>query len=176
MDPLFLESFLNVEHRVLGRVLRPLCLWHHLNLDLAQSPFVGYDSPKDSRALILAVRICRARPDSTFQMLPQKKTPTHLFFRSLSHHTELFECYVRDFFAPPRFFKKSGSKSPAAPWPLYVVSRLMRYGNFSADQAWTLPIGQALWFSAALGEAGGEESALVSAADLKAMREAGYDV
>jgi hypothetical protein len=56
-DDRFVEAFANRDHVVFGRRLAPYCLWHHFNLEVAQSP-VLLGEPMSPLSLWEAVQIC----------------------------------------------------------------------------------------------------------------------
>ena len=185
MDPKFLESFINRSHVVMGCRLRPFSLWHYVCLDLAQSPFVGWDKPKNFFELIKALRICSLNPDAAFKCADHALRVSDVlnfllavFFPELflARQLEAFQIYINDYSAPPHFWQRSGGKSSPLPWVLLIVARLMGFGGFSELEAWSLPIGKAIWYQAAFLEINGADSGVISAEELEALEEAGWEI
>lgn len=85
-----------------------------------------------------------------------------------------FYTYLGEHGAGPRFFDSPGG-AVKTPWALYLVCRLVSQGVGIAE-AWAMSPGRAKWYSAGLCEAAGGEPNILSGADMKAMKEAGYDV
>jgi hypothetical protein len=161
----FLESLINRDHVVLGRKLRPLCLWHMIHLARVQSPLLTGRKP--SRAdLMLAVAICASEPESIINDLMPQASEIGLF--SWKAETAKFRTYQRDFSAPPRRHDPKG-KSLQCPWELAVVARLMLYGHMTKREALVEPFGLAMWLCAALGEANGGDPGVMNADEEKAL-------
>ncbi len=185
MDDTFAEAFINRKHTVLGRVLRPFCLWHSLAFELIGSPFGGESASANTiypADLILAIRICSSRYEPTLSALsaPKSRLQRLRFYfqqwginRRFSSELLAFFAYLRDFNASPRLFWETENSESAVPWQLALVSRLMCDGGYTEEQAWELPVGKAIWTVIALREAAGQKTAMMTPGEVKALKEAG---
>jgi hypothetical protein len=187
LDRLFAESVVNRNnHIVLGKKLKPLCLWHAVLLELIDSPLWHGKSGVSITDLRLAVAICS---DS----FPKYKIPsgwTLCLWAWLTRKSDLvkeaskFSAYIRDFNAPPMLWNKDepskSEKLCPLPEPLDVVAWLMRH-NISEDRAWSMPIGLSHWYYVAMAKQRGAEIDLVSPSEqlaidrIKARRDGSSD-
>ena len=155
--PKFAESFINRTngHRVLGRKLLPLSNWHSMLLRFYQSPVVLASRPAGILDLERAVRICRCkypnRPTFRFTTL-MSGVSWFLFRRSIVGQCQGFSDYVEDYLSPPTFWQEEGGAPRTMrgqmPPELATVSKLMEMGVSEKD-AWDMPVGKAMWYSAA---------------------------
>jgi hypothetical protein len=159
MDALAAESFLNAEHRIYGRAMRPLSLGHAFTLEALGNPFYhGRIGSADE--LRVAAWIC-SRPPLT---LPAMHGWRYNLWRWGTDHADFrdevsaWSGYVADYVAPPQLWKKQPkagekpSKPSRIPANLATAVRLMRLG-FSEERAWATPVGVAAWYEAAAFEA-----------------------
>jgi hypothetical protein len=167
----FLESLMNREHTVLGLTLRPFCLWHMLQLARVGSPFLFSHRKASIESLCLAAGICASGPETPIADLTPA-WPKGIEF-DLALELEKFQCYRRDYAAPPRRYDAAGEPLKC-PWELAVAARLMRYGHMSWHEAITLPFGLALWIAAALGEANGGDPGIISEAEERNLIACGW--
>lgn len=164
---------------ILGRRLRPFCLWHALQIEaLGDLPAL-----EPSAGLGAVVQICAAglvpyaAPRGLRGWLYRRRV------RLLRRRPALRAALWREFgayraaamAAAPRFWKSNGSRPCQAPWQLFIAARLVRYGGLTFEAAMALPIATALWRATALAEAGGAEVRLMTPADETALRAAGID-
>jgi hypothetical protein len=189
MDENFLESFINREHVVLGRKLHPFCLYDVLKLYLANSPFLGSESAETISVrredLVLAVIICSTPFDSfveaTRVSFGLKRIAREFWLRRcrkmpLQLEVDKFLAYMRDFYAPPVMWTDRDSVSKiGAPWPLACAVNLLRNTNLPKTEIWTMPLGEAIWYSAAVNEQIGPAQ-IVSSDEVEAIRELGLKV
>ncbi len=160
-DDRFVESFANAEHVVLGRKLDPYCLWHQFLLEVAQSKVLLGESltPVD---LWVAVTICTA-PWSPHHRVPDLTPPGKLRFIwevgrfNFRREVEKFQTYYNDFNQGPKFWPNQHrhSEEGAAPQRdfdenLELALHLVKSGNFSWRDAWTMPLGMVRWASTGL--------------------------
>ena len=165
MDPAFAEAFLHAlaspfrandpwsGHKVLGRRLRPFCLWHSFLLEQMGSPFVtgaGVTAADLSRA----VAVCRCRYGGV------SRTPRFslaafwkVLGRGLGSEVQLFREYVADFQTRPdyRVIPPRGATGPArgqAPEYLRLVAEVIAMTRCSRQEAWEMPVGEARWWFA----------------------------
>lgn len=182
MDETIAEAFVNRTHTVLGRKLKPFCLWHAFALELIGNPARGDFPYIDFRSLYIAVEICSRGYDPDLARVLQPGRWFRLKFlvrhwgwrKRIDRELAAFAAYKRDYRSFPldRFYDASGDPS-ACGNHLTIIARLMRQGGYSEADAWELPEGKALWLSIALLEAGGKRSNMMSVAEYAAMQEAG---
>lgn len=172
----FHEAFLHQpSHTVLGFRLRPFCLWHCLLLEVAGNPVLARGAAADFPALEQAAWICSHGygplgevPRRGFRGFARR----YRYLTQLDLERAAMRAYLDDYFSAPRLW--SGKGQPVkTPWQLYRVAQLVRWGNWTAEQAWLMPIGEAVWYAAALSEVEHGQSSLVSEGHYEAMVEAG---
>ena len=165
--------------RVLGRRLRPFCLWHSLQL----SAFEGVQAPTAYTQLALAADVCRLRAGEVYRA-PRgirrriERVRALCYARrpgALLEQIEAFADYRRAWSSGPRFWTRSGSVACKTPWQLLLAARLVRLSGRSWVAAWETPLGRALWLATALAEASGTPVSLMTEADEAALRAAGFD-
>ena len=175
LDRLFAESVVNrTNHVVLGKKLKPLCLWHAVLLELIDSPLWHGNNGVTMTDLRLAVAICS---DS----FPEYKIPSgwRLFCwawltrkSNLAIEAAKFSAYIRDFNAPPMLWTKEEAaktdKTCALPQPLDVAAWLIRH-NLPEERAWSMPIGLAHWYYVAMAKHRGADIDLVSPSEQVAI-------
>jgi hypothetical protein len=189
VDPRFYESWFNVQHRILGRTLHPFCFNDALILSAADSLFMG-EPTKVSRArlakeLEIAVLVCSTPAGQWYN--PHKGWGYRFLvkavnwrrrFSNLETLHKQFQAYLRDYNAGPKIWMDGGNSSTSlrAPWVLANVAYLLRCTTLTEERVWTMPIGQALWYSATTAEQTGTSSAeIMSADEEQALRELGID-
>jgi hypothetical protein len=158
-DTGFVEAFSNTDHTVLGKRLDPFCLWHQLNLEVAQSKILTGDklTPLD---LWIAVRICTT-PWTPHHRAPVLKPPGTLKFLwdvgrfNFAEEVAKMSAYLVDYSMGPRFWpnqheSKEGAGDRDMDEILEMVSILIHLGGVSLQEAWTMPIGAARWLNTAL--------------------------
>jgi hypothetical protein len=175
LDRLFAESVVNrSNHFVLGKKLKPLCLWHAVLLQLIDSPLWHGNNGVTMTDLRLAVAICS-------DLFPKYQIPSGWRLwawawltrkNSLAIEAAKFSAYIRDFNAPPMLWTKDdktkSEKFCALPQPLDIAAWLIRH-NISEDRAWNMPIGLAHWYYVAMAKHRGAEIDLVSPAEQMAI-------
>ena len=150
MDAALAESLIHCRrpHRVLGRRLRPFCLWHSFLLEWADSPLSGAESPIGGyTALAVAARICE-RGKEPYRAPRGVALWGHRLLarvyarqpRALAAQYDAWRAYRADYVAPPRFWRSARSRPAKTPWQLFLVCRLMR-GGLAVREAWELPLG-----------------------------------
>ena len=151
-DEQYAEAVANRRHTVYGRPLRPYCLWHRVNLELAQSP-VLLGAPLTPLNLWTAVQICASEwsPDFTSPNLtpPGAARFAWLSFRyRFAAQVQAFQTYLDDYSRGPKLWE-SANKG-AAPerdfddnleTALYLVTET----GLTWRDIWTMPIGLLSW-------------------------------
>lgn len=164
MNENFLEAWVNSNHRVLGKRLKPFCLAHAVALYVIESPYVSvFESSMGERNvslidLELAVRVCSSPFDTLLSTLDRGLTSVlwsmnNRLVRDPQQEANKFEIYLKDFIALPETFDKDSNGGEAgAPWPLSVGTLLSSKGGLDFEYAMQMPIGKAMWIAACLGE------------------------
>lgn len=180
-DPLFLEAWVNrQDHRIFGRRLEPLSLWHLLALDAIDSPFLpdGDDEATISDYL-LAAAILSKRVPHDLQIDPEKIAPSRMsimraipFGLAQKKANAKLRAYFDDYWSALQIWPDSDEPrvTIGAPWILAKVAFLLRNTNLSEYRIWSAPIGQILCYEAALLEQIGNAK-IVSMNDWETMRE-----
>ncbi len=169
MDSRFQEAWFNAPHRVLDRDLLTFSLERSVVLALIDSPFVSGDP--DARCTLselqFSVEVCSRDLGPIFgcrfNVTRWAKLKTLLWTsrcrlrygsaEGLELECRKFIAYVNDYFSPPRLWtdKNGASTKLTAPWALSHAAFLIRNG-FSERHAWTMPVGQAMWYCMAISE------------------------
>ncbi len=162
MNEQFAEAFINTEHRVLGRKLKPFCLRHCLYLEAIGSPFMGVINgegvPIKREDLELAVLICSSDSDDVIKSMAKGNTISTLSmrFRRFKPNCTKFASYLADYISLPKTWEKSSknSKSPKinAPWILSKVMFFITKTSLTLKEAWELPLGELMWYLATFAE------------------------
>ena len=175
MDGRFLTAFIIPEEReICGYKLRPYNLRHMLYLTAIDSPFVVNKSEKAMTpdALLLALRICstndvqtalKMKPTVREQMLVGQMMADQNVFAKALH--ELLD-YIGDSNSVPITFEKDtpqgGKRADNAPPALLMAVTLMAKLNLTKEEAWTLPVGQAIWYLTVYGIVEGAETKILT--------------
>jgi hypothetical protein len=153
-DERFAEAFLNeVGHRVLGKRLRPLSLWHQLQLEYVNSPFLT-GAEIGLMDIEIATRICQSVFPHKVVLPTIKGLKKWLFLarhcrRKLAQEVRLFEAYYLDYAAPPKYWPNdSAPRERQIDEVLELVWYLCRRTGWRPEYVWNLPLGQAHWYQA----------------------------
>jgi hypothetical protein len=183
VDERVAETVFHGRHVVLGRRLRPLTYFHQFALAAIGSAFVDPAREVTYAELALAVAICsRTRPQICSYLARPKRwrdraaswLSTRIFARHYLGELAAFHAYLRDHHAPPEFFTSDKTRVCKTPWPLPQIARLMHHGHMTLDEAWDSHPGFAAWLIPALQEAAGHEVNIISEAEARALKEAGW--
>ena len=140
----FYEAFINCEHKVLGRRLKPLCLRHCLYLEAIGSPIMrivnGEEVAISRKDLELAVIICSADRDIIAAM---KRPNFGLRFHRFNRGLTAFLGYLTDFLSLPDMWDSSGGERAInAPWILSRATLLLSKTNLTLGEIWDMPLGE----------------------------------
>lgn len=149
---------------VLRRRLLPLSLGHCVLLEAVGSPFVRAGGARVKPGdLALAVFICSHPSKATREAhyTPDKfalDIQWGLDCKGLDFVAEkkAFEEYLESSLKMPEIWQESGSKAPVAAWQFSVVAALMK-GGLGREEAWDMPVAEALALYAAMLEREGAE-------------------
>lgn len=164
LDPLFREAFCHAAqgHTVLGRKLHPLCAFDLLVLEAIDSPFVADQGSVDASDLILAVWLL-SNPipeDLTIGNLELGTAGEAWLARvgpaiDLRRDCDLIQAHFADYYSLPEVMTDV-AKNPltdlGAPWMLSTVISVCTKLHLPLRAAWTMGIGQLLWYRAGLAE------------------------
>lgn len=164
LDPLFREAFCHSAqgHTVLGRKLHPLCAFDLLSLEAIDSPFLKGDVTVDASELILAVwLLSNPVPDDLtighLELTPAGETwladigPTI----DMRRDCDLLQAYIADYYSVPEIISDKLSNpltDLGAPWMLSTVINVCSKLHLPLRTAWTMGIGQLIWYRSAIAE------------------------
>lgn len=168
LDLKFAESVLNLEHRVLGKKLKPFSLWHALLLEAIQSPIWIGKGVLTLSDLHSAVAIC-SNEWPKFKLKAGALTVlrnTFLCGDRVEKESKKLVAYFNDYNSVPMLwtaeknYKKEAQKCQL-PMALDLVAWLVRHG-FGESRSWNMPIGLAHWYYIACAKQRGSDIDLVS--------------
>ncbi len=174
LDPLFSEAFIHAPrgHTILGRSLHPLCALDFLALEAINSPFLLDGSKAEISDLLLAIWIL-SNPH------PRDCTIDHLelddagkaWVDSLAGQIDmerdcaLVVTYFEDYWSLPEMMRTIADQAMTpygCPWMLSRVISASRVLHIPIFDAWTMGIGQLLWYCCAIEEMDSNDSRIVS--------------
>jgi len=169
------EAFFFNQHKVLGKTLKPFCLYHHFVLQALKSPLMigGKVGIVD---LYIATLICEQEYPISFKVIPSPSwwsvllnsvrfgyyTTRYKFTREITK----FHNYAKDYSSVPHFWednKKSIKGKSGIPDVIGLMVSLMISLKYTEKEAWNCPIGKAVWLSATNAILNGAESKIISA-------------
>jgi len=168
LDLKFAESVLNLNHRVLGKRLKPFSLWHALLLEAIGSPIWLGKGSLTIPDLLAAVAVC-SNEWPVFNLKAGFMTVLRsscISSNRLQVEGKKLVAYFNDYNAVPMLWtddKKESKDKPkcALPLSLDLVAWLVRHG-FGESRSWNMPIGLAHWYYIACARQRGGEIDLVS--------------
>ena len=167
MDSKLATAFFIGSHRCYGYELKPYCLLHSLQLEALENPVICAGSITPDH-LLVAAEIC-----STYEVLTHYRRS---LWRKLRHNLEeevaKFDNYLFNCEQGPDICDRpdSGGGRLKAPWQQVVVTSLIRKTSIRREEAWRMPVGQALWEFHSLQEQEGERSYLYTDEDKEIER------
>jgi hypothetical protein len=173
LDPLFVEAWTHAPagHTVLGRSLHPFSALDLLALQVIDSPFSKEESMCEVHDLLIAVWIC-SNPHAdtlTVENLElgnegQKWLAAIMPSVDMERDVKSMLQYVHDYFSPPellRHLKSSPVTGLGAPWILTTVVSVCRTLHIPLREAWTMGIGQLLWYRCSIEEQDSPDSRII---------------
>jgi hypothetical protein len=138
--------------RVAGYRLLPFCLRHRVLLEAIDSPFLKpLDRVITAEDVILAAKVL-----STYDKMVLNEDlgfGDRLRIKALEMGNRLKSLYAGYIYGHivngcsyPKTWKQESMKQEKIPWVLSCVANNVRNG-FSLEEAWTMPEGEAVWFS-----------------------------
>lgn len=186
LDPLFREAFCHSPqgHTVLGRKLHPFCAFDLLSLEAIDSPFLEPDGKCEVHDLLLCVWILsNPIPEDltigNLELGAAGKTWVKSVTKTIDMKRDcgLVMTYFSDYHSPPEIMAdKELNPNPlsalGAPWMVSTVIGVCRHLHLPLRTAWTMGVGQLLWYRAALMEMDDPEKRIVSLALREEMKAA----
>jgi hypothetical protein len=178
----FEESFINTDdHVVLGRRLKPFCLWYQFVLEAIDSPIFSPNAPLSLVDLEIAARICQSDYQD-FTQAQQKpgfmgkvKFGVKAMRTSIADEVSKFDRYILDYARLPETFENIDPPTERVhhdfPPALSIVSVLMRNG-FEGGQrkaTWMTGVGEAHWYATSFTRLEGHDPKLITDHDREFM-------
>lgn len=161
------ESWVNAQHTVLGKALKPFALVHLMWLEQIGSPFVISSKEISLTDLQLAVQICSEDTnEGILAALDQGKPGSNL--ESLKEEVERFFSYINDFAAVPEYESRPGGNIERIPGHLLTAASVIRETGWSDQTVWALPFGKLYWYHSAFHFLANHDTNVVSDADREA--------
>lgn len=164
LDPLFKEAFCHRlgGHTVLGRKLHPFCAFDILTLESIDSPFLKPGALCEIYDLVLVVwilsnpvaqdlTISHMELDAAGETWLKEIGPTIDMERDVA----AVSAYMNDYYSAPEIMAGVDKKTPdelGAPWILSAVIGIVSKLHISLYAAWTMGIGQLMWYRGAIFE------------------------
>jgi hypothetical protein len=154
LDEKFAEAWVNADHRVLGRDLRPYSLWHQLVLQVIESPFLNGDG--NLRDLDQASYVCSTHYGQPLDL--RHRHPLAIWWnvrRNFNTERAEFLAYLDDYVQVPEF--TIVDDSPVGPsrtllgQPPVILSlacKVIRWSGWTEQYVWDMPIGKVEWYAA----------------------------
>lgn len=174
LDPLFQEAFCHAPrgHTVLGRKLHPLCAFDLLTLETINSPFLLDDGTAEIADLVLAVWILsNSIPEDLCIGNLELGDAGKQWLESIRGEIDpvrdcaAVETYIKDYYSLPEIMAqiaKNPITATGAPWMLSTVISVCHYIHISERRAWTMGIGQLIWYRASISELENPDARIVS--------------
>jgi hypothetical protein len=176
MDGRFLTAFiLPKEWDIIGYKLKPYSLRHSLYLTALESPFITGKMDKLSPEDILVfLRICSSEHPSNAFRKPSLRDYWRIgrMQADIGYFYEIVKdimVYIHDCCSAPVFYKKEKEQNEKQkeniPNPLAVATSLIGRLNLPMEEAWNMPVGQAIWYATAYSVAEGAQIKVLSTED-----------
>jgi hypothetical protein len=138
--------------RVAGYRLLPFCLRHRVLLEAIDSPFLKpLDRVITAEDVVLAAKVLSTYDKNVLN--EELGFRDRLRIKALEMGNRLKSVYAGYIYGHivngcsyPKTWKQEGIKNEKIPWVLSCVANNVRNG-FSLEEAWTMPEGEAVWFS-----------------------------
>ncbi len=178
MDTALAEAFLHRDHTVCGLKLAPFTLRHAFVLEAAGSPCALKGNDKITAAdIVAAAVVCSRRNDAEIAAL---SAPGPLEIKvELSDEESAYvqwNDYLADYLTVPRLLDIPKGHTAQLHWLVTTAARLMRDGNFTKEEAWWTPIGEARWYALAFAEMAGAEFTIATDAMKNRLRRMGHNI
>lgn len=160
----FQEAFASTPHEVMGKRLRPFCLYYQFWLDFIESPLWTGKRPASLIDLEIATRLCSCDYGEAERIIQEHRNRGrfHAWYwkvlgrwiwalKALRFNTKIeaekFHAYIHSTYSPPEFHGSS-RRNPAEEFPpvLGTVCWLVEWGGWAERRVWMLPLGRAHWY------------------------------
>jgi len=149
----FLENYVNLTHKILGKTLKPFCLLHLLWLENIGSPLFKTSEAVTLSDLEIAVLICSSSSsEEILKKLSRKRRLWHLWNtrRDLQEESKAFIVYQDDFASMPTFSdSEKGESLEQIPWLLTQMAALIRETGWQEESILLMPLGKVIWYNSA---------------------------
>ena len=156
MDGRFLTAFIIPKRwDIMGYKLKPFSLRYAMTLIAIESPFMEGVAPTTPEHILMLLRVCSSdHPSAAFRSptlmdyvrVARLSVDQRLFIRVTLQILD----YMNTCNACPEVYQKPASetskKRENVPGPLSMAVSLMSGLNMSADEAWSVTVGQAVWY------------------------------
>jgi hypothetical protein len=136
-------AFFIGEHRCYGYRLKPFSLLHSLQLEALESPVITGKGTIRPAHLIIAAQICSTHEVITTYARARWRNMRHRLADELAR----FDCYLANCEQGPELYERpdNGGGKLKCPWQQTIVTSLIRKTSIRREEAWRMPVGQALW-------------------------------
>lgn len=186
LDPLFSEAFVHAPggHSILGRKLHPLCAMDLLVLEAVNSPFLidGNDVTAGVEDLILFIWVVsNDHPKDGSVGSLELDDAGKKWLEAIKGQVDMDrDCaavgtFFKDYWSVPEMMRDVAENplTPyGAPWMMRHVIMAARYLRVSLYEAWTMPIGQLIWYCCAIEESEASGSRIVGMSMREKLEEA----
>ena len=160
--------------RVAGYRLLPFCLRHRVLLEAIDSPFLKpLDRVITAYDIILAAKVLSTYDKNVLN--EELGWRDRLRIKALEYGDRIRGIYAGYIYGHivngcsyPKTWKQEGIKNEKIPWVLSCVANNVRNG-ISLEDAWTMPEGEAVWFSVCHAIYNGAEIEVLSTDEEKAL-------
>jgi hypothetical protein len=166
-------TLLPTQREVAGFLLKPFSLRHRVLLEAVKSPLVTGSIIVTPDDLLFACKICSCDDIRTMPKKPLMREVLQwirLNFKKgyFQKCLEEFAAYYKDQKIWPEIYhKQEAKKTRGLPWPLAVISVLVKNG-IEYETAWTMPESEAIWMQTAFLVTSGADIDFVTEEDKKA--------
>lgn len=161
MDDRCLNALIGASTRVCGYQLNALTPWHHVLLSAIDSPVFDPDRPKETKDLLIFLKIAQTRWPQVPSLKPSLKDvwwtwrmkKPKIIRREIGRMREWLDAQL----AMPQFWENDNSSGNTLSSPpiFALVVGLVSKGGISLDQAWNMRMAESRWFDATLAELNG---------------------
>lgn len=158
-------------HRVFGLQMRPYSLWHKLQLEAVDSPFLTGAQITPAAVEVLARVCCTEYPRSADLRTPRGIRRMLWLLRRSAYQWQTeaarANAYLTDYASYPKYWgdKIGGAGSRQIDDGLEIVSFLALKTGWADTYIWNLPVGMAHWYSAGIRICEGAEGLVMSPDD-----------
>lgn len=170
---LFLESVINTSHKVYGKKLLPLSLFHIGMLENINSPLLlgGELTGED---ILKGALICSSKNVRKLESNFGNFINNILFFYYKPHiELQKWNAFWSDYFPTPQMMEKEGeTKDSKFPYIASCAAAIIRQTGWSFDKVfYEMPVGQLIWLNLAFNFIENGETDIVSDKELRVIEQ-----